>query len=231
MSPAAPSVSVVVPVHNGERYLAECVRSILDQEHPALDVHVVDNASTDGTADVARSFPSVRYHRLEEKGLAKALNYGIDHSTGDVLAFLDSDDLWTPNRLVLQLDALARDPDLDVVYGHIEQFVSPELDEATKAKLAVRDERMPGRHKSAMVIRRESFRRVGPFEPTIDMGDFIDWYMRARDLGLREVVLPEVVARRRIHTSNMGHTDRAKRVEYARILKRSLDRRRRLAGR
>lgn len=231
MNHAAPSVSVVVPVHNGERYLAECIRSILEQRHPALDVHVVDNASTDGTADVARSFPSVRYHHLEEKGLANALNHGIEHSTGEVLAFLDCDDLWTPNRLALQLDALARDPDLDVVYGHVEQFVSPELDDATKAKLAVRDARMPGRHKTSMVIRRESFRRVGPFEPTIDMGDFLDWYLRARDLGLREVVLPEIVSRRRIHTSNMGHTDRANRVEYVRILKRSLDRRRGLARR
>lgn len=81
-----------------------------------------------------------------------------------------------------------------------------------------------------MVIRRESFRRVGRFEPTVALGDFIDWYMRARDLGLREIMLPEVVARRRIHTCNMGYTDRAKRVEYVRILKRGLDRRR-LAGR
>lgn len=231
MRHAVPLVSVVIPVHNGERYLAECIQSVLDQMHPALEIHVVDNASTDGTAEIARAFPSVVYHRLEEKGLAKALNYGIGKATGDVLAFLDADDLWTPNRLSLQLDALGREPDLDVVFGHIEQFISPELDEASKAKLAVTNARVPGLHKCAMVIRSESFRRVGPFEPTVDMGDFVDWYMRARDLGLRETMLPEVVARRRIHTSNMGHTDRAKRVEYARVLKRGLDRRRGLIGR
>lgn len=225
------SVSVVIAVHNGERYLADAIGSVLAQRYPALEIHVVDNASTDGTGEVARSFPSVRYHRLEEKGLAKALNYGIDHSTGALLAFLDADDLWTPNRLSWQLEALAREPELDIVFGHIEQFVSPELDEATKARLAVRNERVPGRHKGAMVIRAESFRRVGPFAPTVDMGDFLDWYMRARDLALREIVLPEIVMRRRIHTTNMGRTDRAKRVEYARILKRSLDRRRGLAGR
>lgn len=231
MSRPVSSIGVVVPVHDGERYLAECIQSVLDQRHPALEIHVVDNASTDGTGEVARSFPSVRYHRLEEKGLAKALNYGIDHSIGEFLAFLDADDLWTPNRLSRQLDAFAREPDLDIVFGYIEQFVSPELDEATKATLAVTNQPLPGRHKCAMVIRRESFRRVGPFEPTVDMGDFLDWYMRARDLGLREIVLPEIVARRRIHTTNMGHTDRAKRVEYVRVLKRNLDRRRGLAGR
>lgn len=230
-SRAVPSVSVVIPVHNGEKYLAESIRSVLEQRHPALELHVVDNASTDRTADVARGFPSVRYHRLEEKGLAKALNYGIERSTGELLAFLDADDVWTPDRLSWQLDALAREPDLDVVFGHIEQFISPELDDATKAGLTVTNRPVPGLHKCAMLIRMESFRKVGPFEPTVDMGDFLDWYMRARDAGLREKMLSETVALRRVHTENMGHTDRAKRVEYVRILKRSLDRRRGLTGR
>jgi hypothetical protein len=80
-----------------------------------------------------------------------------------------------------------------------------------------------------MLIRKESFWRVGPFEPSTDFGEFIDWYMRAAEHKIRELMLPEVVTLRRIHGANMGYTDRHKRVEYARVLKRGLDRRRRLS--
>jgi glycosyltransferase involved in cell wall biosynthesis len=226
MSHAAPSVSVVIAVHNGEKYLAESIESVLNQGQPALEIHVIDNASTDRTADVARAFTAATYHRLEQKGLAKALNYGIERCQGDLLAFIDADDLWTPNRLKIQLQAFDRQPDLDMVFGHVEQFVSPELDEAVKAKLEIRDKLLPGRIKSTMLIRRESFWRVGSFAPAKDFGDFIDWYMRARDLELSEHMLKDVVCLRRIHGSNMGYADRAKRVEYVRVIKRGLDRRR-----
>jgi hypothetical protein len=80
-----------------------------------------------------------------------------------------------------------------------------------------------------MLIRRESFWRVGPFEPSLDYGEFIDWYMRAQELKIREVMLPDVMTQRRIHGANFGYTDRHKRVEFARVLKRGLDRRRRLS--
>ncbi|MEZ5735857.1 MAG: glycosyltransferase family A protein [Novosphingobium sp.] len=225
-----PSVSVVIPVHNGEKYLAESIESVLGQSYPATEILVIDNASTDGTGVVAQSFPQVSYHRLEEKGLAKALNYAIERCCGGLLAFLDADDLWTPDRLEKQLDALAHQPDLDIVFGHVEQFVSPELDEEAKARLVIRDKLVPGRNKSAMLIRMESFRRAGPFAPEAQMGDFIEWYMRARDSGLEELMLEDVVCMRRIHGNNMGYTDRDNRVEYVRAIKRGLDRRRGMAG-
>ena len=230
MPDGAPDVSVVIPVYNGERYLAECIRSVLDQGRAALEVFVVDNGSTDGTADVARAFAAIRYFHLPDKGLSKALNLGIEHSRGAFLGFLDADDLWPPNRLAAQLEAFARDPALDMVFGHVEQFLSPELDEAAAARLHIRDRRLPGRYRGGMLIRTDSFRRVGPFEPSMDFAEFIDWYMRAAEHRLREAMLPEVVTLRRIHGANMGYTERNRRVEYARVLKRGLDRRRRSSG-
>jgi glycosyltransferase involved in cell wall biosynthesis len=227
---SSPEISVVVPVYNGERYLAESIRSVLDQGHAALELLVVDNGSTDGTADVARSFPSVRYARLPERGLSQALNFGIERCRGAFLAFLDADDLWPPNRLAVQLDAFTRDPAVEAVFGHVEQFISPELDESAKARLTVRDRYLPGRHRGSMLIRTESFRKVGPFDPSIPYGEFLDWYMRAVDHGLRERMLPDVLTRRRIHGANLGYTERNRRVEYARVLKRGLDRRRRPSG-
>jgi glycosyltransferase involved in cell wall biosynthesis len=229
MTPEAPDISVVIPVHNGERYLAECIQSVLDQNHPALELLVIDNGSTDGTADVARAFSSIRYFHLPGKGLSKALNHGLEQCRGAFLAFLDADDLWPPNRLAVQLDVLARSPAVELVFGHVEQFISPELEESAKAKLSIRDKRLPGRYRGGMLIRKESFWRVGPFEPSMDYAEFIDWYMRAAEHNIREVMLPEVVTLRRVHGANLGYTERNKRVEYARVLKRGLDRRRRLS--
>ena len=228
MTVEAPDISVVVPVHNGERYLAECIQSVLDQHHAALELLVIDNGSTDGTADVARAFSAIRYFHLPDKGLSRALNHGLEHCRGAFLAFLDADDLWPPNRLALQLEAFARNPDVELVFGHVEQFISPELEESAKAKLSIRDARLPGRYRGTMLIRTGSFWRVGPFEPSMDFAEFIDWYMRAAERKIREVMLPEVLTLRRIHGANLGYTERNKRVEYARVLKRGLDRRRRL---
>jgi glycosyltransferase involved in cell wall biosynthesis len=228
MTATAPDISVVIPVHNGERYLAESIQSVLDQGHAALELLVIDNASTDATADVAGTFSSIRYFHLPDKGLSKALNYGLERCRGAFLGFLDADDLWSPNRLAVQLEAFASNPALEMVFGHVEQFISPDLEESAKAKLSIRDKHLPGRYRGTMLIRKESFWRVGPFEPSTDFGEFIDWYMRAADHKIRELMLPDLLTLRRIHGANMGYTDRHKRVEYARVLKRGLDRRRRL---
>ncbi|MGN6392449.1 MAG: glycosyltransferase family 2 protein [Gemmatimonadales bacterium] len=227
MTSAAPEISVVIPVHNGERYLAESIESVLAQAHPALELLVIDNGSTDGTGGVARRYPSVLYTYLPEKGLCKALNHGIERCRGAFLAFLDADDLWPTGRLAAQLEAFARDPALELVLGYVEQFISPELDDAVKATLSIRDRRLPGCHRGCMLMRSESFRRVGMFDASIDYGEFLDWYMRAEEHGIREIMLPDVVTRRRIHGANLGYSDRNLRVAYARVLKRGLDRRRR----
>jgi len=229
MNAGAPKISVVIPVHNGERYLAASIQSVLDQGHAALELLVIDNASTDATAEVARTFPSIRYFHLADKGLSKALNYGLERCRGEFLGFLDADDLWPPNRLTVQLEAFARNPAIEMVFGHVEQFISPELDESAQAKLSIRDKYLPGRYRGSMLIRKESFWRVGPFEPSVDYGEFLDWYMRAEEHKIRDVMLPEVLTLRRIHGANLGYTDRHKRVEFVRVLKRGLDRRRRLS--
>ena len=100
MSPTAPEVSVIIPVYNGEKYLAESIQSALAQEHAAIEILVVDNGSTDGTPSVAGAFPTIRYLRLQERGLAKALNRGVEQSGSRFVAFLDADDLWEPNKLI-----------------------------------------------------------------------------------------------------------------------------------
>jgi glycosyltransferase involved in cell wall biosynthesis len=209
-------VSVVIPVRNGERYLREAIASVLQQTPAPLEVLVVDDGSTDGTAGVARSFaPPVRCISQQALGVGAALNRGVEEARGDRLAFLDADDLWSHDKLRVQTALLQARPELDLVFGHLANF----------AGSAAAEPPMPGYSKGTMLIRRGAFERVGTFGDW-RLGEFVDWYARAVDAGLRSLMLPDVLLLRRVHDDNTGVRRRDERREYARVLKSVLDRRR-----
>lgn len=218
-------VSVIIPTFNRENYLADAIASVLAQTVPPDDVIVVDDGSTDGSAEIVRQFPTVRYCWQANQGAAAARNCGVELAQGNFLAFLDSDDRWLPDKLERQLAAFEA-PDLDMVFGHVQQFHSPELDDSTRQRLRILTEVMPGYHVGTMLIRRSSFRRVGPFETQWRTAEFISWHSRATHLGLRAQMLPDVVMQRRLHGGNMGVLQQDNRREYVRVLKTALDRRR-----
>lgn len=224
------SVSVVLPVCNGERYVGEAIESVLRQTRPPDEVVVVDDGSTDGSlAVVERYAPRVRHVVQPNAGVGAARNRGVELARGRFLAFLDHDDLWVEDKLDRQLEALGADPSLEAVFGLVEQFVSPDLGAAERARLHCPPAPGPGYAAGAMLIRRAAFDRVGPFETHWRVGEFLSWYLRAHEAGLRSSVLPGVVMRRRLHRSNHGIAHRGERADYARILAESL-RRRRLAS-
>jgi len=221
------SVNVVIPVYNGARYLADAIASVLSQTEPPGEVLVVDDGSTDASADVARGFgPGVTCITQPHAGLSSALNRGAEQARGPLLAFLDADDLWTDGKLARQLDALAADERLEAVFAHVEQFVSPELDPAAVPGIPEGRRWLPGWSLGCMVIRTEAFHRIGAFDPQWRIGSFVDWYLRAQDAGLRATMLTDILMRRRLHTDNMGTRERDFRGDYAKILKHALDRRR-----
>ncbi|MFA5321419.1 MAG: glycosyltransferase family A protein [Smithella sp.] len=218
-------ISVIIPVYNGDRYLAEAIESVLAQNGFRLDVIVVDDGSTDNTAKVAEKFTSiVRYYYQENAGPGAARNKGISLALGDFISFLDADDLWTPDKMNRQWMAFEADPYLDMAFGHIRQFYCPELTQAEKNRINIPTEIMPGHHAGTMLIKKESFLRVGLFKK--EFGEFIDWYARAMELHLKSTMLPDVLAKRRIHKTNLGILQRNQRSGYVNVLKAALDRRR-----
>jgi glycosyltransferase involved in cell wall biosynthesis len=219
------NVSVVVPVYNGARYLPEAIASVRAQTAPPSEVIVVDDGSTDGSGDLARSLGAVCI-RQERLGIAGALNTGARHAAGDAIAFLDADDVWTPEKLALQLAALGKRSDLDGVFGLAQQFVSPDLPVEEQARLRCPAEPQAGIHAGALLIRRPSFERTSGFDEELGVGEFIDWYIRATELGLKLELLDELVLRRRLHDSNTMRVRRGEVSTYAHVLKAALDRRR-----
>jgi glycosyltransferase involved in cell wall biosynthesis len=224
---SAPGISAIVPVRDGAPYVEEAIDSILAQTRPAREVIVVDDGSRDGTADVVLGYGDrVTLIRQEPQGVGAAVNSGLDAAQGELISFLDADDAWTPRKLELQCEPLERDPALDMVFGHVEQFISPDLSESERSQLRSVEGHQPAKLKGTMLIRREAVDRVGRFVTAWKLVDFVDWYSRAREEGLRELMLDEVVLRRRLHRTNVGRRETDARVEYAKAMGAVLRRRR-----
>ena len=222
-------VSVIIPVFNGEKYLREAIESVLAQTYKHTEIIVIDDGSTDNSAKIARHYsPPLKYFFQPNSGLSAALNRGVEVAQGSFFAFLDSDDLWMKDKLTHQMAVFENNTDLDIVFGQIKQFFSPELDENQRKRIRIPAEVMPGIFKGSMLIKRDSFFRVGAFDTTWKVGDFVCWYLRAVEAGLKSVVVDEIVVLRRIHMNNMGIRQRKSQKDFVRILKASLDRRRRM---
>ena len=201
----------------------------LNQASCRSEIIVVDDASSDATAAVAASFADrdVRYlRRPVQGGAGAARNSGIVAATGEYLAFLDADDRWPAGRLGLLVAALQGAPAPRIAFGHLRQFLSPEMSAENRRRLRCPTDPMPGYCAGAMLLSREDFERIGSFEEDYRVGEFIGWYARARDLGFAPVMIGEVVLERRIHGSNQTISHRASYGDYIHVVKRALDRRR-----
>jgi glycosyltransferase involved in cell wall biosynthesis len=224
MSAEAP-VSVVVPLHNGERYVAAALESILGQTRPPREIIVVDDGSTDGGVEVAAgSGEKVRVIRQKQSGAATARNRGIAEITQPYVGFLDDDDLWVTDKTEIQLARMESHPELSGVFGHMSEFTSPDVPAEVAARFKPNEAAQPSTLISCMLIRADELRRVGPLEEG-SRADFLDWYLRARDMGLRFETLDALVVRRRIHDMNFSRNNQVKR-DYLKHIKASLDRRR-----
>lgn len=222
-----PTISVIVPLYNAEQYVAAALESIFSQLPCPTEVLVVDDGSLDAGVAAVRAFgPRVTVLQQENRGPAAARNAAAARASGDVLAFLDADDLWTPGRLAAQLQRMAEQPDCAIVVGQVENFVSPELDAEEQQRLARSAEQTGSVHIAAMMVRRTAFDRIGPFDETVRHGEFITWWARVQQLGLRVETLPQTVLRRRLHRSNMTRLEPDGRRQYLAALRAQLAARR-----
>jgi len=219
-------ISCIVPVFNGERYIAETIKSILDQTLAPLEIIVVDDGSTDSTHDVLRPFGDhIQIVTQKNQGPSGARNRGLEQSRGEFVAFLDADDLWIPEKLELQIERMDEMPHAQLCSGHIKSFWIPELDHER-----VQLENHPYHQSRALLspctvlTRREIFERVGRFDPELQNGEDTDWFMRAMKLGVVIETLPDLLVHRRQHLSNLTRTTQPSADAVLELLKRTLDR-------
>jgi glycosyltransferase involved in cell wall biosynthesis len=218
-----------VPVFNGERYLGEALDSIFAQNYEPLEVVVVNDGSTDGTARVLAKY-SYRLVCLEQdnKGPAACRNFGVSASRGEFVAFLDQDDLWHREKLSRQIARFEARPELELSIAHAQMFWVSELrGEAAQLRDQARLNAVPGYTTGALLARRTSFIGVGYFDPSLWFGDSTEWFLRAADRGTVMELLPDVLLYHRMHAANLTRRRlSASRDEFLRIVKHSLDKRR-----
>ncbi len=225
-----PLVSVIVPCYNAARFLPEAIASARRQRYEPLEVLVVDDGSTDETPQVAPQFGAdVRYFRKENGGVASARNVGLREARGEIIAFLDADDQWPDGKLALQLARLDADATLDVVTGRIQYIELPGA-ERPDLRFEGPDRTLTQVHLGAGLYRRRAFDTVGPFDETFHMSEDSDWFLRARELGLKIVVMAEVTLLYRLHDSNLTRNATARDYMMTEMIHKSLARRRRRDG-
>jgi glycosyltransferase involved in cell wall biosynthesis len=218
-------VSVIMPAYNGERFIVEALDSIRRQQHRALEIIVVDDGSTDGTAEILAGAADVNCIRQDNRGAASARNRGIEIATGDVIAFLDADDLWTARKFPRQLECLLADPSADVVRGRTQRIVEVR-DGAHAPRWEPAGEAWDALSLGSSIVRRTAFARVGPFDPKLARNEDVDWFIRAKEIGLRMIVHDDVVQLYRRHEHNITNDSSTNKSYFLKALKNSIDRRR-----
>jgi glycosyltransferase involved in cell wall biosynthesis len=197
-------VSVIITCYNYKAYVGEAILSVLGQTYQPYEIIVVDDGSTDGSADEISRFSGVTLIKQENKGPGAALNTGIKAASGDAIALLDADDYWAPNKLERQIEVLKALPSNYMCFTLTKQFVSPELSEQERAKCTILQEIMVGESKISILASMQLVEKVGLFDETLATGDFIEWYARAMRVGMQKEVIHEVLTYRRVKPNSLS---------------------------
>ncbi len=215
-----PFVSIIIPVFNGEKYIEKALESVSKQDYSPFETIVVDDGSTDGTARIIAKFTGVNYIHQSNQGAASARNTAVSASHGDIIAFLDSDDFWPPNRVTLTVKYLRQHPEVGYVLGREMMFLEPGCTVPPWVDAAWLESPQDASNTGVLVVRRATFDRVGPFNISYRTGEDTEWLLRANELGIPKARLPEIVRFRRIHegslTSRAMHECRTNLVRIAR---------------
>jgi glycosyltransferase involved in cell wall biosynthesis len=195
---------VVIPVHDGERFLAAAIESALAQDYRRQEIVVVDDGSTDASAGIAAAYP-VTLLRQPNAGVAGARNAGVAKSRGELIAFLDQDDLWLEHKISRQVALLADRPEAGFALTEMEIVLEPGAPRPEWLHESLLGRPMRAPIPSALMVRREAFEQIGGFDATYRMACDTDWLARAKDAGVESVMVEEPLFRYRIHASNEAH--------------------------
>lgn len=216
-------LSVIIPAYCAGKYLVEAVESVRHQNWAGtMEIIIVDDGSEDNTLSVAKEVGDVVLSK-ERGGAASARNLGICNAKGDMLFFLDADDVLTSGAFDHLYAPFLTDTWKMAVFGMAEDFFSPELSSSQKNMLVARKTPYGGVLPGCAMIRREVFDKIGLFDEKLKTGETVEWQMKLRDAQAPVANIDFVTVMRRLHLSNTGRVNaRQEMVNYADILRRRM---------
>jgi len=226
MNDSPSSVSVILPVLNGERFLATAIESVLNQSLPPEEVLVVDGGSSDETRTIAASYERVTLLTQDGRGLANAWNHGIGVASGAFIAFIESDDYWEDHKLRAQNALLVNRPDLDYVIGKVSFFLEDGYTLPPGFKASLLEGPQVGKIPGTLMVRRDVFNRVGLFDEPLSIAADVDWFARCKDSGVTGELLDAVLLHKRVHGDNLSNNAGENTRQLLSLLRKSIDRQR-----
>jgi glycosyltransferase involved in cell wall biosynthesis len=223
---SSPDVSVILTVRNAEKYLREAIESVLAQSKSPAEIILIDGQSEDRTPLIARSYKQVRYQLQPDRGLANARNLGLQLARADLIAFLDGDDLWLPQKLERQATVLLSQAGALFCVGWMRLFMEGGVAPPRRFDPAAFDQGQIGYTPGALLSYRSLFQKVGLVDPAFSVACDSDWFARVLDAGLPSAVLPEVVLLKRIHGENASRDMLQYRKEMTQVVRLSIMRKR-----
>ena len=217
------TVSVILPLYNGERFIRASSASVLGQTFSDFELLIIDDGSTDNSLAHVPDDPRIRVFRRRNRGVAATRNFGLERACGEFIAFIDQDDCWHPDKLQLQLQAFAHDPDL----GYVLTMMQNRLQGDTQKPVWLKEEQVEkeqiGLLPSSLLARREVFSVIGDFDQSLTNASDLDWFIRADQAGIKRTILKTVLVVRGIHEANASHAKKLSKRETFMILKRQIE--------
>ncbi len=223
-------VTAIIPAYNSAAYIADALESIVWQTVVPAEIIVVDDGSTDCTAEIAESIAGVTVIRKPNAGVSSARNTGARAARGDLLAFLDADDVWLPDKLALQVAAFESTNGTEMCWGYHVNFKEPGSVQPSWMPQEWMHEEMKFMLPSTLVVTPSCFERGIYFDETMTHGEDTDWLLRVRSAGVQEAVVHDVLVLRRIHSTNVSHNLQKGLAGTMTALRRAVSARRAQAG-
>lgn len=218
------SISVIIPAYNAARFIGDALESVLGQTVPPDEIIVVDDGSTDETeAEVKKFDGNITYIYKENGGVSSARNRGLELVNGDLITFLDADDVWVENKLEMQLDLLRKKPEYEIIIGLLYRIP------ISKTEEIVNQEIEKGEYAASLgssLMRKQVFEKVGNFDEELILSQDIDLFFRILEAGIKVLGHEDVVQFYRRHDQNLTRDEEKSNFYHLKAFRKSLVRRR-----
>ncbi|MFT4847773.1 MAG: glycosyltransferase involved in cell wall biosynthesis [Sediminicola sp.] len=219
-------ISVILPIYNGEKYLRDCIESIINQSTLPKEILIIDDGSIDNSAAIALQYPQLRYQKILNKGVANARNIGLEMASFDWIAFIDQDDLWTPNSLKSRMLALENSKQAKIVIGRQKWFLDGMDSPPSWVKKEQMQDSLDGYLLGCSLIHKDLFKLYGTFNASFRFASDFDWLFRLKDADEYFHQVEDIVLEKRIHEMNESRHAKASLAELTKAIYQSVLRKR-----